>query len=129
MYPHLYYPRCPRGTSKIISSRQKGSCRLITPSFCSIKEQAQSDLILPNPLPLSQLPTLTQEISGFFIIETHVLETTGAFRSERDIEELWESTVQRLTEGVAEALQRETDPESFLRAKEHLIGFIVALEV
>ncbi|KAJ7682603.1 rsec15 [Mycena polygramma] len=90
--------------------------------------KAQSDLILPYPLPLASLPSLTQEISGFFIVETHVLETTGNFRSERDVEELWDALVIRLTSAIDGALRLETDPASFLSAKECLIGFIMTLE-
>ncbi|KAG1752614.1 exocyst complex subunit Sec15-like-domain-containing protein [Suillus paluster] len=80
--------------------------------------KAQSDLILPDPLPLASLVSLTQEICGFFIIESHVLETTGNFRSEREVEELWEALVSRLS----------PDPDSFLRVKECLIGFVTTLE-
>ncbi|KAE9410140.1 exocyst complex component, sec15 subunit [Gymnopus androsaceus JB14] len=88
----------------------------------------QSDLILPIPLPLASLSAVTQEISGFFIVETHVLETTGTFRSEREVEELWEGVVSRLTIAVQSALRAESDPDSFLRVKECLIGFIMTLE-
>jgi len=91
--------------------------------------QAQSDLILPNPLPLASLVSITQEICGFFIIESHVLETTGNFRSEREVEELWEGLVARLSSAINASLTDETDPESFLRTKECLIGFITTLEV
>ncbi|GLB33985.1 hypothetical protein LshimejAT787_0108690 [Lyophyllum shimeji] len=90
--------------------------------------KAQSDLILPNPLPLAFLPQLTMEISGFFIVETHVLETTGSFRSERDVEELWDSLVVGLAESITNALRTENDPEEYLRVKECLIGFIMTLE-
>ncbi|KAF7301857.1 Rsec15 protein [Mycena indigotica] len=90
--------------------------------------KAQSDLILPSPLPLASLPSLIQEISGFFIIETHVLQTTGNFRSERDVEELWDSVLARLTTGIDYALRTETDPDSFLAVKESLLSFIVTLE-
>ncbi|KAF9076853.1 exocyst complex component, sec15 subunit [Rhodocollybia butyracea] len=88
----------------------------------------QSDLILPIPLPLGSLLAVTQEISGFFIVETHVLESTGTFRSEREVEELWEGVVSRLTIAVQSALRAESDPDSFLRVKEGLIGFIMTLE-
>ncbi|KAF8826924.1 hypothetical protein HHX47_DHR5000634 [Lentinula edodes] len=91
--------------------------------------QIQSDLILPMPLPLGSLPAVTQEISGYFIVETHVLETTGTFRSGREVEELWEGVVSRLTVAVQSALRPETDPDSFLRVKECLIGFITTLEI
>ncbi|KAJ3518083.1 hypothetical protein NLJ89_g99 [Agrocybe chaxingu] len=90
--------------------------------------KAQSDLILPTPLPLTSLSSLTQEISGFFIVESHVLETTGNFRSERDVEELWDALVVRLTTAIESSLHAETDPEAFLRVKESLLSFIMTLE-
>ncbi|TFK28905.1 rsec15 [Coprinopsis marcescibilis] len=90
--------------------------------------KAQSDLILPTPIPLQSLAVLTQEISGFFIVESHVLETTGTFRSQRDVEELWDAAVARLTSGVEDALRTETDPDTFLRVKESLLSFIMTLE-
>lgn len=90
--------------------------------------KAQSDLILPTPLPLASLPALTQEISGFFIIESHVLETTGTFRSLRDVEELWDALVARLGTATESALRTETDPEAYLRVKECLLTFIMTLE-
>jgi len=91
--------------------------------------KAQSDLILPTPLPLSSLPSLTQEISGFFIVEKHVLETTSDFRSERDVEELWDSLVMGLAAAITGSLQTETDPEVFLKVKECLLGSVMTLEV
>ncbi|KAJ7178954.1 rsec15 [Mycena filopes] len=54
--------------------------------------------------------------------------TTGNFRSERDVEELWDALVVRLTTAIDGALRLETDPDSFLSAKECLIGFIMTLE-
>ncbi|KAF5363967.1 hypothetical protein D9756_000396 [Leucocoprinus leucothites] len=90
--------------------------------------KAQSDLILPTPLPLSSLPAFTQEITGFFIIESHVLETTGTFRSWRNVEELWDVIVSRLTIGIDNALKSENDPGVFLRVKENLSTFVMALE-
>ncbi|KAI0306856.1 exocyst complex component sec15 subunit [Multifurca ochricompacta] len=90
--------------------------------------KAQSDLILPVPLQLSSLVTLTEQIIGFFIIESHVLQTTGSFRSKAEVEELWDAVAARLAEAVDEALRNETDPESYLRVKETLIAFILTLE-
>lgn len=80
-------------------------------------------------LPLSQLFSVTQEIVGFFIIETHVLNTTGTFRSERDVEELWDALLGRLSSATDRALTRETDADSYLRVKEGLIAFVMTLEV
>ncbi|KAI0250002.1 exocyst complex component sec15 subunit [Lactifluus subvellereus] len=90
--------------------------------------KAQSDLILPVPLQLSSLGPLTEQIIGFFIIESHVLQTTGSFRSKAEVEELWEAISMRLSEAVDGALQNETDPDSYLRVKETLIAFILTLE-
>ena len=91
--------------------------------------KAQSDLILPSPLPLASFLSLTQEITGFFIIESHVLQTTGTFRSEAEVEELWDALVSRLSAGLQWALRSEVDPNEFLKVKECLIGFIMTLEV
>lgn len=81
------------------------------------------------PLPLASLPALTQEISGFFIVESHVLETTGSFRSSRDVEELWEAVAVALTTAIENALRTVTDAESFLKVKETLLMFIMTVEV
>jgi len=90
--------------------------------------KAQSDLILSASLNLNSLDIITQEITGFFIIEREVLRTTRNFRNERDIEELWDSVVKRLTHGIEWALKNETEPEKFLRVKECLLAFIMTLE-
>lgn len=78
---------------------------------------------------LSSLPTLIQEIVGFFIVESHVLRTTRGFRSEREVEELWDNVVGRVGEGMEQALATETTPEVFLDVKESLIAFSATLEV
>lgn len=89
---------------------------------------AQSDLVIPEPLPIASLGNVTQEIVGFFIIETHVLNTTGNFRSERDVEELWDAVVKRLGFAVSSNLRNEKDPESYLRVKEVLMSCVMTLE-
>lgn len=78
---------------------------------------------------LTALSALTQEITGFFIIESHVLRTTRNFRNERVIEELWDAVVGRLSLAVEDALKNESEPDVFLRVKECLLGFIMTLEV
>jgi len=94
-----------------------------------VTPKAQSALILPDPIVLASLPALLQEISGFFIVETHVLETTGNFRSQRDVEELWDSLASGLVVALTNALRVETDPDEFLRVKELLLAFMMTLEV
>lgn len=78
---------------------------------------------------MSSLPSLTQEISGFFIVEKHVLETTTDFRSEREVEELWDALVMGLADAITSSLRTETDPEVSLKVKECLLGSIMTLEV
>ncbi|KAH9985200.1 exocyst complex component sec15 subunit [Russula compacta] len=86
--------------------------------------KAQSDLILPVPLQLQSLVPLTEQIIGFFIIESHVLQTTGSFRSKAEVEELWDAIATRLADAVDRALRNVTDPDSYLYVKETLIAFI-----
>jgi exocyst complex component 6 len=103
--------------------------------FCALLTffiiQAQSTLILPFPIPLPQLQSLIQEVTGFFIVEYHVLRTTRGFRSEREVEELWDGTVHRLSDGIDSALENEkvVAPDVFLRVKESVLAFITTMEV
>jgi hypothetical protein len=90
--------------------------------------KAQSDLILPSPLPLQQLPSLLNAATGFFIIETHVLQQTGEFRVEREVSALWDSVMQRLVQGLHGALGQEKDPEAYLSVKEALQACMHTLE-
>ena len=92
-------------------------------------QKAQSDLILPVPLQLQSLVPLTEQIIGFFIIESHVLQTTGSFRSKSEVDELWDAISARIAEAVDGALRNVTDPDSYLHVKETLIAFILTLEV
>lgn len=134
MHPHIWRSRCSRGDSQVIPGRSQGWV-LFLHSYQNryplsiLNYQAQSDLIIPYPLTLSSLQSVIQEIVGFFIIESHVLATTGNFRSERDVEELWEALVKGLTTAVENTLRNEKEPDSYLRAKEILLGFVMTLEV
>ncbi|KAF9247375.1 exocyst complex subunit Sec15-like-domain-containing protein [Melanogaster broomeanus] len=85
-------------------------------------------LILPTPLSLSSLPALIQEICGFFIIESHVLETTSGFRSEREVEELWDAVMARLSSAISSAMAEQKDSDTFLSVKECMTAFVMTLE-
>lgn len=78
---------------------------------------------------MSSLPVIVQEICGFFIVESHVLETTSGFRSEREVEDLWDAVVTRLSATIHGALAGEKDPEIFLEVKGCLTGLVTTLEV
>lgn len=98
-------------------------------SDIEIIQQAQSDLIIPEPLPIPSLSSITQEIVGYFIVENHVLNTTGSFRSEREVEDLWDALISRLSNAVEDALRNEKDPDTYLKVKEALLGSVMTLEV
>jgi hypothetical protein len=91
--------------------------------------KTQSTLILSSQLSLQSLPDLTEEITGFFIAETHILQNTRGFRSPREVDELWEGVLERLKSSVASELEAESDPEAFLKVKECLLAFTVTMEV
>jgi len=57
------------------------------------------------------------------------LETTSGFRSELEVEELWDAVIARLSSAIRDVLAGEKDPDTFLRVKECLIGFVMTLEV
>ena len=59
----------------------------------------------------------------------HVRANTRGFRSERDIDELWDGVITRLGEAVKTSLDSQTDPDVFLKTKETILGFITTLEV
>lgn len=58
-----------------------------------------------------------------------MLETTSGFRSEREVEELWDAVVSRLSSAIGSALVDQRDPDTFLRVKEGLTAFVMTLEV
>lgn len=79
-------------------------------------------------LAVTLLP-LTEDIIGFFIIESHVLKTTRSFRSSREVEELWDSVVTKVAEVVKIGLKDESDVDTFLTCKDIILSFIQTLEV
>jgi hypothetical protein len=99
------------------------------PVYTLTRAQAQSDLILPSPIPLAALPKLVHETTGFFVIEAFVLAHTGGFRAPRDVRELWAAVVARLVAGLAAALRGAQDPEALLAVKEQLLACMNTLEV
>lgn len=70
-----------------------------------------------------------QELVGFFIIESHVLETMPDFRSERDVDELWDEMCRRIVDIMGQGLQGCGEPEIFLESKTNVLLFVQTLEV
>ncbi|GAA5888722.1 hypothetical protein JCM6882_002826 [Rhodosporidiobolus microsporus] len=77
---------------------------------------------------LPSLSTLLEELVGFFLIESHVLRTTNSFRSEQDVEDLWDGMCERVVGVVGEGLSNEEDPEVFLGTKLRVLTFVQTLE-
>ncbi len=96
--------------------------------------QAQAFLLLSQtasltPFSLPALSALLEEIVGFFLIESHVLKTTNSFRSEQDVEDLWDGMCERVVRIVDEGLAGCEDPEVFLGTKFKVLTFVQTLEV
>lgn len=66
---------------------------------------------------------------GFFIIEAHVLDTMPDFRTQRDVDELWDEMCRRIVEVMGQGLKGCCEPEVFLRSKTEVLLFVQTLEV
>jgi hypothetical protein len=69
-----------------------------------------------------------QELVGFFIIEAHVLRSTPDFRSQRDVDELWDTMCRRMVEVMGQGLKGCSAPEVFLESKTNVLLFVQTLE-
>ena len=97
--------------------------------------QTQATLILASRLSttpsnlLNTLPLLMQELVGFFIIENHVLRTMPDFRSQLDVDELWNEMCRRIVDIMGQGLKGCGEPEVFLQSKTEVLLFVQTLEV
>ena len=78
---------------------------------------------------LSTLPLLMQELVGFFIIEDHVLRTMPDFRSQRDVDKLWDEMCKRIVDIMGLGLKGCGEPDVFLQSKTEVLLFVQTLEV
>ncbi|RCH83819.1 hypothetical protein CU098_000044, partial [Rhizopus stolonifer] len=95
--------------------------------------RAQANLALSTPINLrdGNLTTfdfLLRDIVGFFIIEHMILHNTTEFRSQAEVDGLWEMVTGKVILVVSESLKGCKDPELFLRIKFSLLIFIQTLE-
>ena len=70
-----------------------------------------------------------QELVGFFMIEAHVLRSAPDFRSQRDVDELWDEMCKRIVEIMRQGLKGCSQPEVFLESKTNVLQFVQTLEV
>lgn len=78
---------------------------------------------------IGALPTLTQSLLGFFVVEIDVLRTTIGFRDWRQVEELWDDVVVQLVERLENGLRYERDPDTIIAIKDVLTPFVQTIEV
>ncbi|EIW70745.1 hypothetical protein M231_02602 [Tremella mesenterica] len=96
--------------------------------------KTQATLILTSRLSTTPetltntLPLLMQELVGFFIIENHVLRAVPEFRSQRDVDELWDEMCRRIVDVMGQGLKGCAKPEIFLDSKTNVLLFVQTLE-
>lgn len=74
-------------------------------------------------------PLLLQELVGFFIIEQRVLRITRDFRSQQEVDDLWEEVCRSVVQLVSDGLRTCEDAEVFLQSKYQVLLFEQTLEV
>ena len=90
--------------------------------------RSQADLMLAvrSDADFSQsLHQLLQDVVGFFIIEKHVLGLTNGFRSENNVDDLWDVICTGISSVVREGLRTS---QSHVTVKETVMTFIWTLE-
>lgn len=78
---------------------------------------------------MTSLPELMQELVGFFIIEAHVLRTAPDFRSQRDVDDLWDEMCRRIIGIAGLGLKGCSKLDIFLESKKSILLFVQTLEV
>lgn len=103
--------------------------------------QTQASLILSSHTRLSPdnllhtLPTLLEQLLGFFLVESHVLQTTGpsgsskGFRRQEDVDALWTEMGGRVKDAVRNGLEGCSEMEVWRGVKAGIGMFVQALEV
>ncbi|KAJ1019331.1 hypothetical protein NDA13_006248 [Ustilago tritici] len=100
--------------------------------------RAQANLLLNQGISFTNMggrgggggfPALLEEMVGFFIVEHDVISTTpSSFRSESEVDDLWETMCTRLVELVSLSLRDCKDTRIYVSAKTSIQLFIQTLE-
>ncbi|RUS26160.1 hypothetical protein BC938DRAFT_471161 [Jimgerdemannia flammicorona] len=95
--------------------------------------RAQANLALSSPLNLRDgnilgFETLLEDIVGFFIIEHVVMHSTVDFRSQNEVDTLWEMVTGKVIQVMNDGLKGCKDTDLFLNIKLRLLIFIQTLE-
>lgn len=95
--------------------------------------RAQANLLLSQGLSFhpsnSTFPSLLEEVVGFFLVEHHVLDTCPpGFRSEQEVDDLWDDMCERVVDIVSIGLRDCRDTRVFVGTKGVVQTFIQTLE-
>lgn len=95
--------------------------------------KAQANLLLSQNLTVDTADTalaeLLQEVVGYFVVEHHVLYTTPpGFRTEVQVEDVWETMCERVVDIVGYGLRDCRDARVYIEAKNAVQTFIRTLE-
>lgn len=95
--------------------------------------RAQANLLLSQGLSFDPtnptFPALLQEVVGFFLVEHHVLQTSPpGFRSEQEVDDLWDNMCERVVDIVSVGLRDCRDTKVFVSTKAVIQTFIMTLE-
>ncbi|KAI9142769.1 exocyst complex subunit Sec15-like-domain-containing protein [Paraphysoderma sedebokerense] len=77
---------------------------------------------------VNQFETLLQDIVGFFIIESVVLNTTQNFRSRAGLDLLWDMAVQKISTVITDSLATADTSDLYLTIKLLVVVFVQTLE-
>ncbi|RHZ47096.1 hypothetical protein Glove_593g29 [Diversispora epigaea] len=95
--------------------------------------KAQANLVLSQSFTLREndekgFEAFLQEIVGFFVIEHVIVHSTQNFRSQSEVDNLWENVIAKVVKIVSESLDDCYDPILFQKIKFCLFTFIQTLE-
>ncbi|CAG8597920.1 13973_t:CDS:10 [Funneliformis caledonium] len=95
--------------------------------------RAQSNLVLSQSFTLREgnekgFEAFLHDIVGFFVIEHVIVHSTQNFRSQTEVDNLWDSVIAKVVKIVSESLDGCHDPNLFIQIKFSLFTFIQTLE-
>lgn len=93
----------------------------------------QKDLLIPQTINLldeenSSLSGLLEGIAGFAIVEKATMQKTDNFRSQSDVDELWDSMCQSAVSLISSALRNVDNDDKLLKLKGVLALFIQTMD-
>ena len=96
--------------------------------------KSQANLVLSQSFTLREgnekgFETFLHDIVGFFVVEYVIVHSTQDFRSQTEVDNLWDSVITKVVKIIAESLDECHDPNLFLQIKFSLFTFIQTLEV